>query len=160
MKMAAWVAEFSVRRRGLVVATTLLLTASFAVFAALPSIWPQSFPSLHGVQVDTDPENMLSSEEPARLFHDKTRELFQLHDMVVVGVVDEEHPEGVFNPTALANVFDLSNYAKTLRWQDDHRCVGKTTTAKTLALSGSTYWRRRPSTTSLKVAWARCASNG
>ena len=120
MKMAAWVADFSVRRRGLIVATTLLLTATFAVVATLPSIWPKSFPSLHGVQVDTDPENMLSGDEPSRLFHDKTRELFQLHDMVVVGVVDDENPDGVFNPTALANVFDLANFAKTLRWQDDN----------------------------------------
>ena len=120
MKLAAWVADVSVRRRGLVVATTLLLTATIAVLATLPSIWPQSFPSLHGVQVDTDPENMLSGDEPARLFHDKTRELFQLHDMVVVGVVDDKNPDGVFNTTALANIFDLANYAKTLRWQDEH----------------------------------------
>lgn len=120
MKMAAWIADFSVRRRGLIVATTLLLTVTFAALAALPSIWPKTFPSLNSVQVDTDPENMLSGDEPARLFHDKTRELFQLHDMVVVGVVDDGNPEGVFNPTALANVFDLANYAKTLRWQDEH----------------------------------------
>ena len=40
----------------LLVVTTVLLTA----LATLPSIWPQQFPVLHGLKIDTDPENMLS----------------------------------------------------------------------------------------------------
>ena len=77
MKMAAWVAEFSVRRRGLVVSLTLLMTLLFAAGAALSSLWPKTFDMLHGVEVDTDPENMLSADEPARVFHDETRKRFR-----------------------------------------------------------------------------------
>lgn len=117
MHLAASLAEFSMRRRGLVVALTLLLTVLAGLGAALPSIWPQSFPWLHGVVVDTDPENMLSHDEPARVFHDQNKQRFALHDMIVVGVVDEQHPEGVFHPEALAQIHDLASYAKTLHWK-------------------------------------------
>ncbi|MBD3265069.1 hypothetical protein GF373_00235, partial [bacterium] len=48
------------------------------------------------IQVDTDPENMLDEHEPVRLFHDNMKEEFTLYDMVVVGVVNEEHEDGVF----------------------------------------------------------------
>ena len=119
MRLATTIADVSTRRRGLVVATTLALTLLFGLLAALPSIWPPTCPFLHGVVVDTDPENMLSHDEPARVFHDENRERFQLHDMIVVGVVDEQHPDGVFHPEALAQVFDLATYAKTLRWRTD-----------------------------------------
>ncbi|MFT7074101.1 MAG: putative RND superfamily exporter protein [Planctomycetota bacterium] len=118
MKLATWVADVSVRRRKLVVGLTLLLTLAMGLGAALPSIWPDSFPGMHGVRVDTDPENMLSEDEPSRVFHDAVRGRFQLHDMVVVGVVDEDRPEGVFHPEALAHIHDLAEFAKTLRWKD------------------------------------------
>lgn len=117
MHFAASLAEFSMRRRGLVVALTLLLTLLAGLGAALPSIWPQSFPWLHGVVVDTDPENMLSHDEPARVFHDVNKQRFALHDMIVVGVVDETNPDGVFHPEALAQIHDLASYAKTLHWK-------------------------------------------
>ncbi|MCC7398556.1 MAG: MMPL family transporter [Planctomycetes bacterium] len=116
MHFAASLAEFSMRRRGLMLVLTVLLTLLTGLGAALPSIWPQSFPWLHGVVVDTDPENMLSHDEPARVFHDENRRRFQLHDMIVVGVVDEQHPDGVFHPEALAQIHDLATYAKTLHW--------------------------------------------
>ncbi|MCA8976697.1 MAG: MMPL family transporter [Planctomycetes bacterium] len=119
MKLAGQVAEFSVRRRGLVVGVTLLITMLVALTATLPSLWPQTFSALNGVQVDTDPENMLSPDEAARVFHRDTRKLFDLHDIVVVGVVDESREEGVFNPAALADIYDLASYAKTLHWQGE-----------------------------------------
>ncbi len=119
MKLARWVADFSVHRRGVVVGVTLLATLAVGLVAALPSIWPSAFPGLHGVAVDTDPENMLSEDEASRVFHREMRELFTLHDIVVVGVVDEENPDGVFNTQALANVHDLAAFAATLRWEDD-----------------------------------------
>ncbi|QDV04915.1 MMPL family protein [Planctomycetes bacterium Poly30] len=118
MKLASWVADVSVRRRKLVVGVTLLLTLAVGLLAALPSIWPDSFPALHGVKVDTDPENMLSADEPSRVFHDEVRQRFQLNDIVVVGVVDDSNAEGVFHPDALAHVHDLAEFAKTLRWKD------------------------------------------
>ena len=56
MKLARWVADFSVHRRGVVVGVTLLATLAVGLVAALPSIWPSAFPGLHGVAVDTDPQ--------------------------------------------------------------------------------------------------------
>ena len=50
------------------------------------------------IKVDTDPENMLSADEPVRLFHNLTKEQFNLNDIVVVGIVNNKNPAGVFNP--------------------------------------------------------------
>lgn len=70
------------------------------------------------IKVDTDPENMLSSDEPVRVFHNQSKEAFDLSDIVVVGIVNNHHPDGVFNPQSLQNIYALSQFAKTLRWED------------------------------------------
>ncbi len=66
------------------------------------------------VQVDTDPENMLAEDEAVRVFHHLTKQEFALHDVVVLGIVNERHPDGVFNPETLARVLELSRFAQTL----------------------------------------------
>lgn len=66
------------------------------------------------VHVDTDPENMLSEEEFVRVFHDRTKEDFNLYDVVVLGVVNEKDPNGVFNPETLQKVHVISKYAASL----------------------------------------------
>ncbi len=98
---------------GLIVAFTIAL----ALLAALPSIWPEQFRFLSPVAVDTDPENMLSHDEAVRVFHDDMKKLLSLHDMVVLGIVNEKNPDGVFNPKSLQAVYDLTQYAKTLHGQ-------------------------------------------
>jgi hypothetical protein len=70
------------------------------------------------IQVDTDPENMLSPEEPVRIFHNQTKRQFDLSDIVVLGIINEKHPVGVFNPRTLARIYELTEFAKTLRWPD------------------------------------------
>jgi predicted RND superfamily exporter protein len=90
------------------------LTLALAMLAALPSLWPASFPSLHGVTVDTDPENMLPADEPVRVFHNAMIEEFSLYDMLVVGVVNEQAPHYVFNPDTLRDIHELTAYAQTL----------------------------------------------
>ncbi len=60
--------------------------------AALPSLWPQSFPMLHPAAIDTDPENMLREDEPVRVFHNRMKRELSLHDLVVVGVVEFDAP--------------------------------------------------------------------
>ena len=77
------------------------------------------------VKVDTDPENMLPETEAVRVFHNAMKREFSLYDMVVVGIVNETDPDGVFNPTSLARVYELTEFAKTLRWPDPH-AEGKT----------------------------------
>ena len=66
------------------------------------------------IQVDTDPENMLSENDPDRIFHNETKEEFSLHDLIVVGVVNEAEPEGVFNPDSLARIHELNERLKSI----------------------------------------------
>jgi predicted RND superfamily exporter protein len=71
------------------------------------------------IQIDTDPENMLSADEPVRIFHNQTKEQFTLSDIVVVGVVNNKDPNGVFNPQSLARIHELTEFAiEELRWPD------------------------------------------
>ena len=57
--------------------------------------------------------------KPARIFHNETKEEFDLSEIVVVGIVNETHPNGVFNPKTLRNIYDLTQFAKTLQWEDE-----------------------------------------
>ena len=95
-----------------------LLSLFMIMLVSLPSIWPASFGMLHPLQIDTDPENMLSADEPVRVFHNAQKKDFSLYDMVVVGVVNNSHPEGVFNKASLSDIHALADFAKQIRWQD------------------------------------------
>lgn len=57
------------------------------------------------LKIDTDPENMLSSDAPARVFHNQTKANFQMRDMIVVGIVSQN---SIFTPNALQVVEQLS----------------------------------------------------
>ena len=113
-----WIITFPVNHPILITTSMLVITISLAMAAGLPSIWPDRFPYLHGVTVDTDPENMLSEHEPVRVFHDEMKKELVLYDMIVVGVVNEHHPKGVFNPQSLKNIDQLTKHIKTLHWPD------------------------------------------
>ncbi|UCG47573.1 MAG: MMPL family transporter [Phycisphaerales bacterium] len=89
-----------------------LVTAAMVVFTlALGALIPR-------IKVDTDPENMLSADEPVRVFHNQTKKRFVLSDIVVVGIVNNKDPNGVFNPASLARIYELTEFARTLRWPD------------------------------------------
>ena len=66
------------------------------------------------IQVDTDPENMLAEDDPARVFHNETKAEFSLHDLIVVGVVNESDEEGVFNPESLTRIHQLNEHLKSI----------------------------------------------
>ncbi len=70
------------------------------------------------IKVDTDPENMLSENEAVRVFHNLTKKRFALSDMVVLGVVNNKNPNGIFNPHSLNRVYELTQFAETLTWPD------------------------------------------
>ncbi len=110
--------RFAVDHPKTVAALTVAVTLALAGIAALPSLAPDALPFLHAVRVDTDPENMLREDEPVRVFHDRMKETFALHDIVVVGVVNEAHPQGVWNPSSLARIHALARFAETLRRPD------------------------------------------
>jgi predicted RND superfamily exporter protein len=63
---------------------------------------------LFRIQVDTDPENMLPAEQPDRVFHNYVEDTFALHDAIVVGLVNETHPDGVYNVDSLQALHTLS----------------------------------------------------
>ena len=96
----------------------VLVTLSIAMLAVLPSLWPGTFSMLSGVKVDTDPENMLSEDEAVRVFHNDMKKVLSLHDMVVVGVVNETHPNGVFNSKSLNNIYSLTEFAMGLQGEE------------------------------------------
>ena len=90
----------------------------------LASLWPQRFSALNPIKIDTDPENMLEASEPVRLFHNEMKREFSLYDMVVVGITNSEHPQGVFNTQSLNNIFELTNFTKTIGWEENGEYKG------------------------------------
>lgn len=97
--------EFSIRRyRWIAVAITLFTLGTGAFFP-----W---------ITMDTDPENMLEQSAPVRVFHNESKKRFSLSETIVVGVVNENHPDGVFTPETLGRVFELTRFATSLRWEN------------------------------------------
>jgi len=70
------------------------------------------------IKIDTDPENMLAHTEPVRVKHDELKTKFNMHDMVVVGIINDENPNGVFNKQSLTDIYELSRFAYEQRYQD------------------------------------------
>jgi predicted RND superfamily exporter protein len=70
------------------------------------------------MRVDTDPENMLSEHEAVRVFHDQNKKDFVLNDIVVLGIINDEDPNGVFNVASLTRIYDLTEFARRLQWND------------------------------------------
>ncbi len=99
------VTNYSLRHYKLV--TAIMIAVTLALGAMIPLI-----------KVDTDPENMLSADEPVRIFHNQAKEQFTLSDIVVVGIINNKNANGVFNPRSLARIYELTEFAKTLQWQD------------------------------------------
>ncbi|NND43990.1 MAG: MMPL family transporter, partial [Xanthomonadales bacterium] len=60
------------------------------------------------LQIDTDPENMLRAEQADRVFHNAVEERFTLHDAIVVGLVNNEHPDGIYNAASLTALHELT----------------------------------------------------
>jgi len=64
--------------------------------------------------VDTDPENMLPQDAPVRVFYRETKKEFGLYDFIVLGIVNEQNPNGVFNPQTLTTVYNITNSIKDI----------------------------------------------
>lgn len=84
--------EFSIKRPWVVIGLAVLVTAFFAM----------QFPK---IQIDTDPENMLPSDEPVRVFYQNVKADFALSDFIAVGVVAED---GAFNPDLLNRIYRIT----------------------------------------------------
>ncbi len=110
--------DFSCKHPNLVTFLIAGITLIITALASLPNIFPVKFSFLPTVKVDTDPENMLKKNEPVRVFHNLMKKEMNIHDIVIVGVVNEKDPDGVFNPDSLKKIYQLTQFAKTLRWKD------------------------------------------
>jgi len=108
--------RWSIDRPSVVIWTTGLLVAALIVVVLLPTLWPQTFSPLQPMRIDTDPENMLQADEPVRVFHNQMKEVMSIHDLVVVGVENTEHPEGVFNKDSLGKIHELAKFSAGLQW--------------------------------------------
>ncbi|HEB49284.1 MAG TPA: RND transporter [Desulfobulbus sp.] len=67
------------------------------------------------LRVDTAPGDMLPADEVTRRFTEQAKKEFNLHDTLVLGVVNDRNENGVFNPATLHKILVLSRFAATLR---------------------------------------------
>ena len=79
-----------------------------AVMAAVAILMVAAAAMVPRIKIDTDPENMLPADQAARVFHNQVKNDFTLWDMMVVGVVNESHPDGIYNPATLTRVHELT----------------------------------------------------
>ncbi len=100
--MKLWLTNFSIRLPWLVAGLTLLAVVLFGA----------QFPKVH---FDNDPENMLSADEPVRIYHHQIKELYDLYDFVIVGISNETDPDGIFNPGTLGRIYDLTGALLSLQ---------------------------------------------
>ena len=76
----------------------------YQILALMAVLALAMFPS---IQIDTDPENMLKQDNPARVFHNQVKADFAMHDMIVVGAVSKD---SLFDVEKLTALHKLSNY--------------------------------------------------
>ena len=93
------VVGFGMDRPRLVMLLTVLLTVVFLAAIVLR------------VDVDTDPENMLPSDDPVRVLNRSIQSDFGTRDMIVLGIVNED---GVVTSETLAKTSRLIDEIKTL----------------------------------------------
>ncbi len=95
MSIADKLVHFCTQKPKLVYGILLVLAIAFT--AQMPRI-----------KVDTDPENMLDAEHPARVFHNEVKTQFAMHDAIVVGIVNTQDENGVFTQQSLADIYDIT----------------------------------------------------
>jgi hydrophobe/amphiphile efflux-3 (HAE3) family protein len=90
--------ELALRRPKLVILGTILVSLALGALMVR-------------VEIDTDPENMLPSDDPVRVLNRSMREDFGTRDMIVLGIVDEG---GVLSPEALGAASSIIDEIETL----------------------------------------------
>ena len=122
MNLGQRLALASIRHRKLVYSLAAIVPMVIIALAVIPTFF--NVPVLNPIRVDVDPENMLSEDEPVRQAHKRLLKQFGLNEIIAVGIVNEKHPNGVFNATSLKHAYELAEYAKTLTWEKDGKQVG------------------------------------
>ncbi|HED08515.1 MAG TPA: RND transporter [Ignavibacteria bacterium] len=84
---------FSINHPKFVIILTLIITGLFLF----------QFPKAH---IDTDPENMLETNQPDRVFYDQIKKDFGIRDMIVLGITDKN---GIFQPKTLDKIARITD---------------------------------------------------
>ena len=86
---------------------SIILTVVIGLTSQLPSM-----------QIDTVPENMLSSNDPFRRYHNEVKQQFSLYDSMQLGIVNKD---GIYNPRSLQIITQITDneYAPTTQQQAD-----------------------------------------
>ena len=93
--MKKWLIDVATRRPRLIYA---LVVVAVVLFASL----------LTRIQIDTDPENMLPPTQADRVFHNEVEDRFTFHDVIVIGIVNDKNPNGIYNPASLGALHSLT----------------------------------------------------
>ncbi len=87
---------------------TMALSKPLWIYGILLLVTLISASLMVNIKIDTDPENMLSKDEPARVFHNQVKKEFLLNDLIVVGVKTIKH-ETIYNPQSLSDLKKLTD---------------------------------------------------
>ncbi len=71
------------------------------------------------IQIDTDPENMLPDDQVERLFHNRIKSQFNLHDMIVVGAINQSE-QGIYNPKSLQDLLNIAGQVSKIDGVIEH----------------------------------------
>ncbi len=74
--------------------------------------------AIPAMKIDVDPENMLSFDDPTRVYHNEIKQMMAIHDMIAIAISNDQDEKGVFNPKTLQHIDALAKFARTLIWQD------------------------------------------
>jgi len=96
----------------------IVIAMMLVTLVAIPTFTGNFTNFIPTLQIDTDPESMLIYEEPVRVYNREQKEKFNIYDLMVVGIVNKTHENGVFNQASLKDIYDLATYTKSLQWQD------------------------------------------
>jgi len=81
------------------------------IVAATVLFFGAQFPK---VAFDNDPENMLAEDEYIRVFHNEVKNRYALYDFVIVGIVNNSNPDGIFNVDTLGRIDTLTRELSSL----------------------------------------------
>jgi hypothetical protein len=89
MNITEKITDFSLMRYRLITILMVTVTLVIILLSALPSLFPERFPYLNPLRVDTDPQNMLPSDEPVRVLNDRMKKIYSSMTCCV-GIVNEK----------------------------------------------------------------------
>lgn len=110
--MESRIINFAIKHPGRVFGASVFAVVAILLAIALPFVAPDA--PLSKLKIDTDPENMLSASEPARLLNSEKTHQFSLHDSIVIAIENDRTTKGVFTPGALSDVKSLTDFAATI----------------------------------------------